>query len=46
MCLTGVGQDLPGQLLVIAGLQTNAARAFDRSRFALSSLRYSTGYTV
>jgi hypothetical protein len=46
MFLTGVGQDLPGQLLVIAGLQTTAARAFDRSHFALSSLRYSTGYTV
>ncbi len=40
MLLTGVGQDLPGQLLVIAGLQATAARAFDRSHFVLLSLLY------
>ncbi len=33
--LTGVGQDLPCQLLVIAGLQTYAARAVKRSHFGL-----------
>ena len=40
MFLTGVGQDLPGQLLVIAGLQATAARAFDRSHFVLLSVLY------
>jgi hypothetical protein len=39
-----VAQDLPGQLLVIAGLQASAARAFDRSHFVLLSLLYR--YTV
>src|ERR671917_2625471 len=40
MFLTGVGQDLPCQLLVIAGLQATAARAFDRSHFVLPLLLY------
>ena len=40
MFLTGVGQNLPGQLLVIAVLQTTAARAFDRSHFVLPLLLY------
>ena len=44
MFLTGVAQDLPGQLLVIAGLQASAARAFDRPHFVLLSLLYR--YTV
>jgi hypothetical protein len=35
MLLTGVRQELSGQLLVIAALQLDAARAFERSHFVL-----------
>src|SRR5215213_8612671 len=36
MLLTGVSQDLSGQLRVIVGSQVDAARAFEHSHFASS----------
>jgi hypothetical protein len=35
MLLTGVSQDLSGQLRVIVGFQVDAARAFEHSHFVL-----------